>query len=88
MGNHRGDKYEKGFQRCILSEEDKQFIRDNHLTMPVLEIMRKLNKHQSTVYQFMGINNLKTLDRSKLKIKKRRAPEGYFDVHEKDWVVG
>lgn len=73
-----------------ITEQEKQFIRDNHEAKTVVQIADELNRHSTKIYEIMREEGLTTLDtyRANRKVNKKRVPENCFDVDSQDWAVG
>lgn len=67
-----------------ITEEEEKYIRDNHLEITVAEMSKTLNVAWKKIYEFMGLNGLSTLDKTK---KKKQVAEGMFDPDERDWMI-
>lgn len=81
-----------GRPKAPLTEDEKQFIKDNHTVMSLHELHKTLKRNSKTVETFMNENNIPQITKSQEYSKRKRgiAKEGFFDMYEvgiKTWIV-
>jgi len=69
-----------------ISESSAIYIRKNYLENTVSEMAASIHVPVRHIYEWMGENEMPTLDKTKR--KKSKVAEGYFDCDEKDWFIG
>ena len=77
----------------IMTPKKESFVDDNHESMAVSDMCKKLGIARRTLYRYMEQKGMKTFDKTRksptVKVRKRKFAEGCFDVFEKsNWLVG
>lgn len=74
--------------KCVMSEGQKQFIRDNYKTMRELDIVKKFEIPRSAIQRFKRSEGLNKQFRDHPPVKKKVFNPDYFDVDAREcWAI-